>query len=216
MRTRYPTNVLRMLILVAFVSSPFIPTASAQQSATYEGKAAYPNFPSIGEKWMSKINPGRSLAELAIPGSHDAGALHCLETKGPDADNLTGMNGFFKREPLVAKTCCVCQSMSIAEQLKAGIRCLDIRLRAQNDGKLGLYHGIYYQYASLLTVVAECETYLKAQPTECIIMRVQIEGTADDGAPDAKTTFKKFIGSRQHLFYIENKIPTLAEQEAKS
>ncbi len=71
-----------------------------------------------GNDWMRDLDGKRRLSELSIPGTHNAGAT---------------------LEPIPGTACC--QSLSIAEQLAAGVRFLDIRCRHLNDS-FSIYHGI--------------------------------------------------------------------------
>ena len=60
--------------------------------------------------WMMALDDDASLNSISIPGTHDSGALHSLA-------EISGK----------------CQSLSIEEQLKIGVRFLDIRLQLVGD-----------------------------------------------------------------------------------
>jgi len=107
-----------------------------------------------GSNWMATIDSDRSLAIISIPGSHDSGARH----------NFLGL-------PETAK----CQTLSIGEQLNAGVRFLDIRCKLEH-GHFGIYHGFVEQCLSFETVEQTCVNFLKTHPGETVLMTIQNEG----------------------------------------
>ena len=120
-------------------------------------------------RWMSALPDDLPISEINIPGSHNAAAIN---TSRP--------------------TRWACQAHSITEQLEKGIRLLDIRLKpkkrrgpstsqsapAQWDfitchGHLGLFGANEFQ--PFAEIAAECTAFLAANPTETIIMTIQID-----------------------------------------
>ena len=118
---------------------------------------------------MSSLPDDLRISEINIPGSHNAAAIN---TSKP--------------------TRWACQAHSITEQLEKGIRLLDIRLKpkkrrgpstsqpypAQWDfitchGHLGLFGANEFQ--PFAEIAAECTAFLAANPTETIIMTIQID-----------------------------------------
>ena len=55
--------------------------------------------------WMSRVSDDVKIKDLSIPGTHDSGALHSIA-------DVSGK----------------CQDISIASQLKLGVRLLDLKL----------------------------------------------------------------------------------------
>ncbi|NJB87479.1 hypothetical protein GGR26_003259 [Lewinella marina] len=123
--------------------------------------------------WMGRIDGSKKINEISIPGTHDSGA----EWGGTAAET---------------------QSWSIREQLEAGIRYFDIRLKPDPDNpdNLAVYHGVFPQYReckikdefgicyggtrlTLKTILADMDYFLKQNPTEAIIMRTYYEGSSD-------------------------------------
>lgn len=104
-----------------------------------------------GSNWMAALDPSLPLAELTIPGSHNAGA-----TKGG--------------------RWVACQSSGIDEQLAMGVRYLDIRVRPRRGG-LAVFHGTTHQGLSLVDVLQQCREFLAASPTESVLLCLTQEGT---------------------------------------
>ena len=118
---------------------------------------------------MSTLPDDLPIGEINIPGSHNAAAIN---TTRP--------------------TRWACQAHSITEQLEKGIRLLDIRLKPKNrrgpstsqpdpvqwdfitcHGHLGLFGANEFQ--PFAEIAAECTGFLDANPTETIIMTIQID-----------------------------------------
>ena len=60
--------------------------------------------------WMKNLSDNTLISEMIIPGTHDSGAMHSLF-------DVSGK----------------CQDMKISDQLKIGVRFLDIRLQLLNN-----------------------------------------------------------------------------------
>ena len=86
-----------------------------------------------GRSWMSAIPDDRYICEINLPGTHDSATAYCKNS----TDNhvkLFGSAVFDSGE--YAKT----QSLTLPEQLNAGVRYLDLRF-SPKDGTLLLCHG---------------------------------------------------------------------------
>lgn len=114
-----------------------------------------------------------------------------------------------------------CQNKTIEEQLRLGIRLLDIRLY-ELDGKFRLVHSVADCYKTaekkeLLyfdDVLDTVSTFLKQHPKETIVMSVKL----DRGARETQF-FEKFysayIKEKEDLWFLENRIPCLWEVRSK-
>lgn len=106
--------------------------------------------------WMSKVQDARPLAAMFLPGTHDSAAMH---------------GGDFAE----------CQCWTIEQQLEAGIRCFDIRLRHVGD-ELCCHHGIIYQERQMGSVAAAFESFLERCPMEVILARISSDGCFQEGS----------------------------------
>lgn len=101
--------------------------------------------------WMRNCGDNVDIASLSIPGSHDSGATHSLA-------DVSGK----------------CQDLSIKDQLEAGARFLDVRLKNYR-GTLTVYHGAINQnlsYSSLLNTVCR---FLDDHSSETILLSIKEE-----------------------------------------
>jgi 1-phosphatidylinositol phosphodiesterase len=139
-------------------------SAMALAVAVLPGTAeAAPHCQSITETtnpdWMAGLPDDAALAELSIPGTHQTLSLHgggltqTQENHGDSAETL-------------------------AVQLQAGIRAIDIRVRRYDD-LFTLHHGPYYQNANFSDVLRKAGEFLAAHPGETVLMRLKAECTGE-------------------------------------
>ena len=99
--------------------------------------------------WMSALDDDAKLNSLTIPGTHDSGALHSLA-------EISGK----------------CQSLSIKEQLKTGVRFLDIRLRLV-DNELKIVHSFVDQMTDFEDVLADMVAFICHNESEFLIVSIK-------------------------------------------
>lgn len=144
--------------------------------------------------WMSELPDTALLSDLSLPGTHDSAAYKF----GGETTETQGMN--------------------IEQQLKAGIRALDIRLgvnhlnvNVQCKGPtLWTFHGISCQFQKFTDVLTTVETFLLNHPDEVIVMRVRKE---NGDIPDFATRVESDMDTYAGLFYQQegNPNPSLVE-----
>ncbi len=139
--------------------------------------------------WMAALPDRTSLAELTIPGTHDSGA-----------DEVSVLSKYSQ-----------CQSLSITDQLCAGVRLLDIRLKLQSE-TLKVYHGPTDQKLTFDEVLSECQSFLADHPNEVVLMSIKQE---DDDNASFPSAVDKAIRACGDLFFTENRLPTLGESRGK-
>lgn len=167
------------------------------QAAGYD-QTGYSHDADIGAaypRWMSTLPDNRKFWELALVGTHDSGSRY-----GGD----------------IVQT----QSLTIAKQLEAGVRKLDIRCRHVRNEFL-IYHGFVYQYSSFDDVLSAVQIFLRSNPRETVYMQVGPEATditphtANNRSFDA--TFVDYMTRYPGLFwdFNGNNNPTLGETRGK-
>jgi hypothetical protein len=123
--------------------------------------------------WMAQLPDDLLISELSLPGTHES-------------------HGFYG--PGIAPWCAICQRIGFDEQLKAGIRAFDIRLRHHTD-ILKVMHGSVTLHANFDVgcwspgicncggILVGCVDFLQAHPGETILMRVAPNcGSNPDGS----------------------------------
>ncbi|MFJ2576563.1 phosphatidylinositol-specific phospholipase C [Kitasatospora aureofaciens] len=107
------------------------------------------------DEWMRHLNDHVPLTGLTIPGSHDT----CCT------------------DPMHGTEWSHTQNWGIPDQLRRGIRFLDIRCNglAGTASELGIYHSDNYQYIRLQDVLNQCASFLSAHPSEGLVMRLRNE-----------------------------------------
>lgn len=120
--------------------------------------------------WMAAVPNAVKISSISMPGTHDSGALH---------ENWPG----------TAK----CQDLSIEEQLKVGVRYLDIRLRAINDNNLLVHHAAVYQHMNFADVLNQVTDFLKNNPTETVLMSVKRDYDSENCANSFARVFRDYL-----------------------
>ena len=104
------------------------------------------------ETWMNRLqNDNQLLSNFSIPGTHES----CSITWAPFVS---------------------CQTLSITQQLNAGIRAFDFRLGINEANFLQLYHGDVFLDFTFDQILAELTTWLDAHHTEALIVQIKNEG----------------------------------------
>lgn len=150
------------------------------------------------KNWMSAVDDGTSLAHISIPGTHDSCArIHAS-----------------KQIPLVDEQIATQNSnCSISKQLSDGIRYLDIRCCAI-DGVFAIHHGVFYLNINFGTVLEECISFLKENPTEIIIMRIQQENSSVSDREFLEIFNTKYACYHPYM-YLKSTIPDIGEVRGK-
>ncbi|MFF4320549.1 phosphatidylinositol-specific phospholipase C [Streptomyces sp. NPDC001568] len=158
--------------------------ALAAVAAAGLGTAAPASARALGTSdWMAALADSTPLQRMTIPGTHDSGAR-----KG----------GLYV----------ACQNTSIAQQLDAGIRFLDVRCRV-TGGSFAIHHGSFFQDLMFGDVLVACWNFLAAHPSETVLMRVKQEYSGDSDAT-FRAIFDDYLDNRgwRSLFRISDALPT--------
>jgi hypothetical protein len=158
------------------------------------------------EDWMSWIPDTVRLMDLSLPGTHDTMA-DCDEQDGTLDCVLEGWTET--------------QGLILANQLRAGIRVLDIRLRNKNN-LLDVHHGPT-NLGSLGVVVEALSDFLTIHPTETILMALKSEYGPDGSDRHMAEVFKaEYWDQYPSLFWTSGTrsgsyctVPTLGDVRGK-
>ncbi|RBL91358.1 phosphatidylinositol-specific phospholipase C [Chitinophaga flava] len=141
--------------------------------------------------WMSNLPDNTNLTALSIPGTHDSGA---------------------RFEPIggTAK----CQDLTIAQQLDAGTRFLDIRCR-HIDNAFAIHHGSIYQNMNFTDVLNACYAFLANNPGETIVMSVKEEYDPSNNTRSFEQTFDSYTQLQPSKWYLAASVPNLGQVRGK-
>jgi len=149
--------------------------------------------------WMKEFKNETLLSALSIPGTHNSPTCH-------------------KALPSVR-----CQAVSPREQLENGVRFFDIRVQPSNpqdpkDDGLSLVHGAFpisltgpKKFRDLLN---EVKDFLRANPSETLIMSLKREGTGSATDQQLSIILKDHYTDPQE-WWTQPHIPTLGEARGK-
>ena len=149
--------------------------------------------------WMKALPDELPLSAVVLPGTHDCA------TKNVQLAFITR-----------------CQALSIAEQLDAGFRYLDIRLGA-NGGQLRLMHGFTsctvsgWPWAGTLVlddVLADCYAFLTAHPSETIVFAVKQE-YGSETPEQFEALLSAYIAKNPEAWLVSDRIPSVGEARGR-
>ena len=148
--------------------------------------------------WMADLADETPLSRVVIPGTHDSATQYC-------------------QLAFITK----CQALSIAGQLDAGFRYLDIRLGDDGQGNLELYHGfthaktgVFGGNLTLEAVLADCYAFLDAHPTETIIFCVKQEH-GDASVAEFQRLLDAQVQAKAEKWLLTDTLPTVGEARGK-
>ncbi|XP_068180427.1 1-phosphatidylinositol phosphodiesterase-like [Antennarius striatus] len=135
--------------------------------------------------WMAGIEDFRPFSLITFPGTHDSMALH----GGPEAK---------------------CQALSLRDQLRAGIRFLDLKVFGIGDS-LYVMHGIMYQHTTLKEVINTVRAFLSEFRSEAVLIRIQPEFFEKDYV---NKMVRNLIGNDQHV-WVKSGMPNMGQIRGK-
>lgn len=118
--------------------------------------------------WMSEISDTTLIKDMNIPGTHDSIALYSIA-------DLSGQ----------------CQSLSLEDQLKIGVRFLDIRLQLENN-QLKAVHGFVDQKETFNNIVRKVDRFLQVHSSEFIIMSIKEDADAKKSSISFDSAVKEY------------------------
>ena len=150
--------------------------------------------------WMQQLNEDTPLSALSIPGTHNSPTYH-------------------RALPSVR-----CQIKPVREQLKRGVRFLDVRVQPEHpmnprkDGLL-LVHGVFpISFTGprrFRTLVNEVLDFLAKNPSEAIIMSVKREGPGKATDAQLSRILRDHYANDDHEWFTAPRIPYLNEVRGK-
>ncbi len=185
--------LLSVIITVAIISG-MIPEVSYAKGAETKHST----------EWMLEIPDDTFVSSVTIPGTHNSGAVNIFP-------------GYFVQ----------CQNQDIPTQLVNGFRYFDFHLAisTDSDGKkrLNFANGIWNArtkfniFSGKLyfdAVVEKIASFLKAHPSETVIIGVKKE-RSEDNAREFQQAVLDEINKQPELWYIKNRIPRIGEVRGK-
>ena len=121
-------------------------------------------------QWMKSLADSRLVADLSLPGSHDA---------------CTADGWYYKDLGKIAEASAKTQDLTIREQLKVGMRVFDLRPERMHDGTnyvLRCSHGFMYTKLLVSDFFQQLKEFLAANPSEFCLLTVDLSATSDKEA----------------------------------
>jgi len=145
-------------------------------------------------EWMTELPDKLKLTDMSIPGTHDTGAS--------DID--------FQKFPVFAQT----QTLSVGEQLMAGIRALDVRCRHIGN-KFAIHHDLIYLNLNFDDLLKSVTGFLARHPGEVVLMRIKEEYKPADNSRTFAQTLQEYINNYSKFFWKSTTMPRLGQARGK-
>lgn len=158
-----------------------------------------------GEDWLSLLDDEIPISDLKIPGTHNSTADDGIRK------SFFGACGAFITQ---------CQDLSLADQLKFGVRYVDIRLKLTKRG-LAAFHGPCKCNHSFSEILAIFRGFLSSHSREFILVQVHREDSGsekDKSVSDERfmAAFNQEIRVLEELIYnSDNDNPVIRECRGK-
>ena len=152
-----------------------------------------------GSSWMSRIGGETPITAINIPGTHDSATKYVSFA-------------------FASKT----QSLSIAEQLEAGVRYFDMRFEKTENGFKAVHSvsdcreekSIFSEKLTAEKIIGDCSAFLSENPGETILFQLrEDDGNAGESFYDG--FYELYIKNNPDLWFCENRIPKLGEVRGK-
>lgn len=149
------------------------------------------------ESWMKELHNDLPMTVLSIPGTHNSPTCY---TALPSVR---------------------CQAVGVTEQLRNGVRFLDVRVSAEpDDDTLTLVHSVFpisltgsKYFGDLCNELYE---FLEKCPSETVILSLKREGTGKGTDQQMSKHFKKsYVDKKRDRWWTEPKVPTLGQARGR-
>ncbi len=151
------------------------------------------------KRWMSVLPDAAPISKINIPGTHDSASR-------------------FVSASWITK----CQHTSIAEQLKMGVRLLDIRMELKKDTFVAVHaiidcrkkRFLFSEKITFSDVLSDCLSFLHENPDETVLMSIK-EDDGSNGDVFYSLFYEQFIVPHKDRWFLDNRFPTLGECRGK-
>ena len=153
-------------------------------------------------QWMKTLADNRFVADLSLPGSHDACTAEGWQ------ENLLG---------IIAEVTAKTQDLTILEQLKVGMRVFDLRpehaIEKGGDRVLRCSHGIMATKMLVRDFFQQLKNFLTANPYEFCLLTVDLSATSNKEAWGKE--FTKLVSSAEFRSMFTDFKPRLTVGEMR-
>lgn len=147
--------------------------------------------------WMSHLQDNLFLSRVTIPGTHDSGAdKHTSQVSWPEWHYV------------------ITQDFRIANQLKLGVRWLDIRLRYFQGG-LTVHHEDFYLHKNFNDILNISIDFLRYNPSETVILMIKQEYSKVSSEKFGNRVLDHIKAHGLDNFFLEDRVPTVGEVRGK-
>ncbi|MEO7735831.1 MAG: phosphatidylinositol-specific phospholipase C [Kofleriaceae bacterium] len=107
-----------------------------------------------------------------------------------------------------------CQNLSLAGQLTAGVRYLDVRCRHLDDA-FQIYHGPVFEQQAFADVLDTVTSFLADHPSETLVMSIKQESVAEGTTRSFEQTFASYVARAPARWSLGTSLPALGDARGK-
>jgi 1-phosphatidylinositol phosphodiesterase len=141
--------------------------------------------------WMSSLDDTAPLNSLTIPGTHDTGALHSIA-------EISGK----------------CQTLSVEEQLKIGVRFLDIRLQLVGN-ELKIVHSFVDQMTDFEDSLTHMVEFIRNNKSEFLIISIKEDASAKNSDKNFTDVLESMLRSYSEISTTQTLPDTVGDARGK-
>ena len=135
--------------------------------------------------WMGMLPDETKLTGMTIPGTHDSGALY----------SFAGISG-------------QCQSVTVGQQLKMGVRFLDIRLQLDHD-ELKVVHSFVDQKQTFREVLDAIAAFIRENPSEFLLVSLKEDNSPKDSSVPFSLRLEEMLSGYADVIVPDFGLPEL-------
>ena len=133
--------------------------------------------------WMAMLPDETQLTGMTIPGTHDSGALY----------SFAGVSG-------------QCQSATVGQQLKMGVRFLDIRLQLDHD-ELKVVHSFVDQKQTFREVLDTIALFIRENPSEFLLLSLKEDNSPKDSSVPFSVRLEEMLSGYTDVIVPDSGLP---------
>ena len=172
--------------------------------------------------WMASLDPNINLSDITLPGTHNSAAYDLTTTFNMNDPQYAyiqeaTLGGINLPNKLIAPFACrfaLTQSLSLAEQLRSGIRYFDLRVDYDDEtSSFRIFHLLFG--LPIQDILKQIQDFIESHPSEIIVIEMRELLSASVTAQKKQDLTQIILDSFGSALYpVTNALPTIGEMQA--
>eukprot|EP00563_Minutocellus_polymorphus_P020232 CAMPEP_0197715500 /NCGR_PEP_ID=MMETSP1434-20131217/624_1 /TAXON_ID=265543 /ORGANISM="Minutocellus polymorphus, Strain CCMP3303" /LENGTH=430 /DNA_ID=CAMNT_0043299615 /DNA_START=191 /DNA_END=1483 /DNA_ORIENTATION=+ len=170
--------------------------------------------------WMASLDPNTNLAQLTLPGTHNSAAYDLSTQFNENDPQYTYIQeasfGVDLPNKMIAPFACrfaLTQSLSISEQLRAGIRYFDLRVDYDTEtSSFRIFHLLFG--LPIQDILKQIQDFIQMHPSEIVVIEIRELLSSSVTAQKKQELTQIILDSIGSALYpVTNALPTIGEMQ---